>query len=124
MSGTRVVIDDANSPSFEYRAVVEFFETSGRNLVAAETAAGVRRHVALSIVGTDRTLDNGYVRAEVAQEKLIEKSRIPYTIVRSAQFLDLAARGIRGGHERDGTDDPTRQSPAGRPTRRGYTSTE
>src|ERR1700704_737596 len=71
------------------RAVLEFFETSGRNLVAAEVAAGVRHHVALSIVGTDRTPDNGYFRAKVAQEKLIETSGIPYTIIRSTQFLEF-----------------------------------
>src|SRR5438105_14843746 len=74
MAGTQVVIDLANSPSFEDKAVLEFFETSGRNLLAAEAAAGVRHHVALSIVGTDRTPENGYFRAKVAQEKLIEKS--------------------------------------------------
>jgi len=89
MAGTQVVIDLANSPSFEDRAVLEFFETSGRNLLAAEAAAGVRHHVALSIVGTDRTPDNGYFRAKVAQEKLIETSGIPYTIIRSTQFLEF-----------------------------------
>src|SRR6202166_2306299 len=88
MAGAQVVIDLANSPSFEDKAVLEFFETSGRNLLAAEAAAGVRRHVALSIVGTDRS-DNGYFRAKVAQEKLIESSGIPYTIVRSTQFLEF-----------------------------------
>ena len=93
MAGTQVVIDLANSPSFEDRAVLEFFETSGRNLLAAETAAGVRHHVALSIVGTDRTPDNHYFRAKVAQEKLIEASGIPYTIIRSTQFLEFL-RGI------------------------------
>jgi uncharacterized protein YbjT (DUF2867 family) len=87
--GTQVVIDLANSPSFEDRAVLEFFETSGRNLLAAEAAAGVRHHVALSIVGTDRTPDNGYFRAKVAQEKLIETSGIPYTIIRATQFLEF-----------------------------------
>jgi len=89
MAGTQVVIDLANSPSFEDRAVLEFFQTSGRNLLAAEAAAGVRHHVALSIVGTDRTRDNGYFRAKVAQEKLIETSGIPYTIIRSTQFLEF-----------------------------------
>jgi uncharacterized protein YbjT (DUF2867 family) len=89
MAGTQVVIDLANSPSFEDRAVLEFFETSGRNLLAAEAAAGVWHHVALSIVGTDRTPDNGYFRAKVAQEKLIEKSAIPYTIIRSTQFMEF-----------------------------------
>jgi uncharacterized protein YbjT (DUF2867 family) len=89
MAGTQVVIDLANSPSWEDKAVLEFFETSGRNLLAAETAAGVRHHVAVSIVGTDRMPDNGYFRAKVAQEKLIEKSGIPYTIIRSTQFMEL-----------------------------------
>jgi uncharacterized protein YbjT (DUF2867 family) len=89
MAGTQVVIDLANSPSFEDRAVLGFFETSGRNLLGAEAAAGVRHHVALSIVGTDRTPDSGYFRAKVAQEKLIEKSGIPYTIIRSTQFLEF-----------------------------------
>src|SRR5438034_1182638 len=88
MTGTQVVIDLANSPSFEDKAVLEFFETSGRNLVAAEAAAGVRHHVALSIVGTDRS-DNGYFRAKVAQERLIKTSGIPYTIIRSTQFLEF-----------------------------------
>src|SRR3954451_19261607 len=89
MAGTQVVIDLANSPSFEDKAVLEFFETSGRNLLAAEVAAGVRHHVALSIVGTDRTPDNGYFGAKVAQEKLVETSAIPYTIVRATQFLEF-----------------------------------
>jgi uncharacterized protein YbjT (DUF2867 family) len=101
MAGTQVVVDLANSPSFEDRAVLEFFETSGRNLLAAEAAAGVRHHVALSIVGTDRSPDSGYFRAKVAQEKLIEKSSIPYTIIRSTQFLDFLGRiadsGTDGG---------------------------
>src|ERR1700745_3848947 len=89
IAGTQVVIDLANSPSFEDKAVLEFFETSGRNLRAAETAAGVGHHVALSIVGTDRTTETGYFRAKVAQEKLIETSGIPYTIIRSTQFLEF-----------------------------------
>src|SRR6201988_1006018 len=89
LRGAQVVIDLINSPSFEDRAVLEFFETSGRNLLPAEAAAGVRHHIALSIVGVDRTPDNGYFRAKVAQEKLIEASGIPYTIIRSTQFLEL-----------------------------------
>ena len=89
MAGTTVVIDLANSPSFEDKAVLEFFETSGRNLLAAEAGAGVRHHVALSIVGTDRTAENGYFRAKLAQEKLIVASGIPYTIVRATQFLEF-----------------------------------
>jgi len=88
MAGTQVVIDLANSPSFEDKAVLEFFETSGRNLLAAEAAANVRHHVALSIVATDRT-DNGYFRGKVAQEKRITASSIPYTIVRSTQFMEF-----------------------------------
>jgi uncharacterized protein YbjT (DUF2867 family) len=89
MAGTQVVIDLANSPSFEDAAVLEFFQTSGRTLLAAEAPAGVRHHVALSIVGTDRTPENGYFRAKVAQEKLIETSGIPYTIIRATQFLEF-----------------------------------
>jgi uncharacterized protein YbjT (DUF2867 family) len=89
LAGAQVVIDLANSPSFEDKAVLEFFETSGRNLLAAAAAAGVRHHVALSIVGTDRSPDNGYFRAKVAQEKLIQASGIPYTIIRSTQFLEF-----------------------------------
>src|SRR6266446_2886483 len=92
MAGTQVVIDLANSPSFEDKAVLEFFETSGHNLLAAEATAGVRHHVALSIVGIDRS-DNGYFRAKVAQEKLIKAGGIPYTIIRSTQFLEFL-RGI------------------------------
>jgi uncharacterized protein YbjT (DUF2867 family) len=99
MIGVQVVIDLANSPSFEDKAVLEFFKTSEGNLLPAETAAGVRHHVALSIVGTDRS-DNGYFRAKVAQEKLIETSGIPYTIIRSTQFLEflgaVAASGADG----------------------------
>src|SRR6201990_1517016 len=86
LTGAQVVIDLANSPSFEDKTVLEFFETSGRTLLAAEAAAGVRHHVALSIVAVDRT-DNGYFRAKLAQEKLIEASGIPYTIIRATQFM-------------------------------------
>jgi uncharacterized protein YbjT (DUF2867 family) len=100
MAGTDVVIDLANSPSFDNAAVLEFFETSGRNLLAAATAAGVRHHVALSIVGTDRMPDNSYFRAKVAQERLIAASGIPYTIVRATQFMEflggIAAAGADG----------------------------
>src|SRR5215470_8926905 len=88
MAGAQVVVDLTNSPSFEEKAVLEFFETSGRNLHAAEAATGVGHHVALSIVGTDRS-DNGYFRAKVAQEKLIAASGIPYTIIRATQFLEF-----------------------------------
>src|SRR5512143_1782548 len=89
MAGAQVVVDLTNSPSFEDKAVLEFFETSGRNLLAAEAAAGVRHHVALSIGGIERSPDNGYFRAKVAQEKLIETSGIPYTIIRATQFLEF-----------------------------------
>lgn len=104
MAGTQVVVDLANSPSFEDKAVLDFFETSGRNLLAAEAAAGVGHHVALSIVGTDRMPDNGYFRAKVAQENLIKASGIPYTIIRSTQFLEflggIAASGAEGNRVR------------------------
>jgi len=104
VSGAQVVIDLANSPSFEDKAVLEFFQTSGRNLGAAEAAAGVRHHVALSIVGTDRSPDNGYFRAKVAQEQLVVASGIPYTIIRSTQFLEfmkgIAASAAEGNKVR------------------------
>src|SRR5260221_13041863 len=92
LAGAQVVVDVANSPSFEDAAVMKFFQTSGRNLLAAEAGAGIRHHVALSIVGTDRS-DNGYFRAKVAQEKLIKTSGIPQPIIRSTQFLEFL-RGI------------------------------
>src|SRR5260370_19702016 len=95
VAGAQVVIDLANSLSFEDKAVLEFFETSSRNLLAAEAAAGVRHHVALSIVGIDRS-DNGYFRAKVAQEKLIEASGRPYTLIRSTQFPEFL-RGLSPG---------------------------
>lgn len=89
LSGAGTVVDVANSPSFEDKAAIEFFETSGRNLFAAEQAAGVRYHVALSVVGTERLLQSGYFRAKMAQEKLIEASGIPYTILRATQFFEF-----------------------------------
>jgi uncharacterized protein YbjT (DUF2867 family) len=92
LAGAQVVIDLANSHSFEDKAVLEFFQTSERHLLPAEASAGVRHHVALSIVAIDRT-DNGYFRAKVAQEELIKTSGIPYTIVRSTQFMEFL-RGI------------------------------
>src|SRR5436189_2021700 len=90
LTGARVVVDVANAPSWEDKAVLEFFETSGRNLLAAEAAAGVGHHVALSVVGTERLLASGYLRAKMAQEKLIKASPIPYTIVRATQFFEFA----------------------------------
>jgi len=89
LTGARVVVDVANAPSWEDKAVLSFFETSGRNLLAAEAAAGVRHHVALSVVGTDRLLASGYFRAKMAQENLIKASSIPYTIVRATQFFEF-----------------------------------
>ena len=85
-----IVVDVSNSPSFEDKAVMEFFETSGRNLLAAEAYAKVKHHIALSVVGCDRLPDSGYLRAKVAQEKLIKKSGMPYTILRSTQFFEFA----------------------------------
>ncbi|AOE85226.1 SDR family oxidoreductase [Pseudomonas sp. TCU-HL1] len=89
MDGADVVVDVANAPSWEDNAVLEFFETSSRNLLAAEAAAGVRHHVALSIVGSERLPDNGYFRAKVAQENLIKASGMPYTILRATQFFEF-----------------------------------
>jgi uncharacterized protein YbjT (DUF2867 family) len=89
LAGAQVVVDVANAPSWEDSAVLAFFETSGRNLLAAEGAAGVGHHVALSVVGTDRLLASGYFRAKMAQEKLIKASPIPYTIVRATQFFEF-----------------------------------
>lgn len=89
VSGAQMVIDLSNSPSLEDEPALEFFETSGHNLFAAEAAAGVRHHVALSIVNDDRNPEIGYYRAKVAQERLIENSGIPYTIIRSTQFLEF-----------------------------------
>jgi uncharacterized protein YbjT (DUF2867 family) len=92
LAGAQVVVDVANSPSFEDAAVLKFFQTSGTNLLAAEKRAGVRHHVALSIVGTDRVGDSGYLRAKVAQENLIKGSGVPYSILRSTQFFEFIGR--------------------------------
>jgi uncharacterized protein YbjT (DUF2867 family) len=89
LKSAQVVVDVANSPSFEDKAVMEFFQTSGRNLLAAEAAAGVGHHVALSVVGADRGLESGYLRAKMAQEELIKASGIPYTILRATQFFEF-----------------------------------
>ena len=89
MAGAQVVIDVSNAPSPDRQAALEFFETSGRNILAAETAARVRHHVALSIVGVNRVPDQGYYRAKIAQERLIKASNLPYTIIRSTQFLEF-----------------------------------
>jgi uncharacterized protein YbjT (DUF2867 family) len=90
LAGAHVVVDVANPPDFEDRAVMDFFRTSGRNLLAAAAAAGVRHHVALSVVGADRLPQSGYLRAKVAQETLIKESGIRYTILRSTQFFEFA----------------------------------
>jgi uncharacterized protein YbjT (DUF2867 family) len=92
LAGAQVVVDVSNSPSFADADVLKFFETSTTNLVAAEASAGVGHHVALSIVGTDRVPESGYLRAKVAQENLIKKSGIPYSILRSTQFFEFIAR--------------------------------
>jgi len=92
LDGASVVVDVSNSPSFEGAAALEFFQTSTRNLLAAESAAGVGHHVALSVVGADRLPDSGYLRAKVAQEKLIEDSSIPYSIVHATQFFEFVGR--------------------------------
>ena len=108
IAGAQVVVDVANSPSFEDAAVMKFFETSGRNLLAAEAAAGVGHHVALSVVGTDRLLQSGYFRAKMAQEDLIKASKVPYTILRSTQFFEFLNSIVQSA-----TDGPTvRLSPA------------
>src|ERR1043165_6143005 len=106
LAGAQVVVDVANSPSFEDKPALEFFETSGRNLLAAEKAAGVKHHVALSVVGTDRLVGSGpgslsgYFRAKMAQENLIKASGIPFTIVRATQFFEftngIAQSGTQG----------------------------
>ena len=106
LAGAQVVVDVANSPSWEDQAVLEFFETSGRNLLAAEAAAGVGHHVALSVVGTDRMLASGYFRAKMAQENLIKAAKIPYTIVRATQFFEFV-----GGIAQAATDGETVRLP-------------
>ena len=108
LAGAQVVVDVANSPSFEDKAVLEFFETSGRNLLAAEAAAGVGHHVALSVVGTDRLQGSGYFRGKMAQEKLIQASGIPYTILHSTQFFEF----MGGIAKSAGEGDTVRLSPA------------
>lgn len=89
LKGAQVVVDVANSPDFADKPVMDFFQTSGRNLLAAEVVAGVKHHVALSVVGSERLPDSGYLRAKVAQENLIKASPIPYTIVRATQFFEF-----------------------------------
>ncbi len=107
LKGAQVVVDVSNAPSWEDKAVLQFFETSSRNLLAAEAAAGVKHHVALSVVGTDRLLASGYFRAKMAQEKLIRTSQIPYTIVRSTQFFEFV-----GGIAQNATEGATVRVPS------------
>jgi uncharacterized protein YbjT (DUF2867 family) len=101
LAGAQAVVDVANSPSLEGEAAMEFFLTSGRNLLAAEEAAGVSHHVALSVVGTQRVADSGYLRAKAAQENLIKASPIPYSIVQSTQFFEFIERIAKGAFDGD-----------------------
>jgi uncharacterized protein YbjT (DUF2867 family) len=101
LSGAEIVIDLANGPSFEPSAILEFFETHEHNLLAAERRAGVNHHVLLSIVGSDRSPDNGYFRAKVAQEEMVKESGMPYTIIRSTQFMEFLG-AIADSGETDG----------------------
>jgi uncharacterized protein YbjT (DUF2867 family) len=101
LAGAQVVVDVANSPSFEDKAVMDFFQTSTGNLLAAEAAAGVGHHLALSVVGTERLPDSGYMRAKMAQERLIKDSGIPYTILHSTQFFEFINGIIKSGAEGD-----------------------
>lgn len=102
LAGASVVVDVTNSPSWEDAAVLKFFETSTRNLLAAERAAGVGHHVALSVVGADRLPDSGYMRAKVAQENLIKAGHVPHTIVRATQFFEFLG-GIAGSGDTNGS---------------------
>jgi uncharacterized protein YbjT (DUF2867 family) len=102
LAGAQVVIDVANSPSFEDNAVMEFFRVSGQNLLAAEAKAGVQHHVALSVVGTQRLQESGYFRAKQVQEELIQASGIPYTLVHSTQFFEFAGGIAQSGTKADG----------------------
>lgn len=101
LKGAQVVLDVANSPSFEDKAVMEFFQASGRNLLAAEARAGVKHHVALSVVGTPKLGESGYFRAKIEQERLIRESKIPYTIVHSTQFFEFLGAIAQSGTEGD-----------------------
>ena len=107
LAGAQIVVDVANAPSWEDKAVLEFFETSGKNLLAAEVAAGVGHHVALSVVGTERLLASGYFRAKLAQEALIKASPVPYSIVRATQFFEFV-----GGIAQAATEGQTVRVPA------------
>src|SRR5262249_46138063 len=106
LAGAQVVVDVANSPSFDDKVSMDFFENAGRNLAAAEKAAGVKHHVALSVVGTERLVSMGYFRAKLKQEELIKGSSIPYTIVRATQFFEFV-----GGIAQSATDGQTIRLP-------------
>jgi uncharacterized protein YbjT (DUF2867 family) len=97
LKGTDVVVDVSNAPSFGDKAAMDFFQTSTRNQLAADIHADVKHHIVLSVVGADRLQDSGYMRAKVAQEELIKASDVPYTILRSTQFFELANRIIEAG---------------------------
>lgn len=101
LRGAQVVVDVSNAPSFEDRAVMDFFQTSGHNLLAAEAAAGVGHHVALSVVGTDRLPNSGYFRAKVAQEALIKAAGRPYTLLRATQFFEFVEGIVQAGADGD-----------------------
>ncbi|MET3879297.1 SDR family oxidoreductase [Chitinophaga sp. OAE865] len=101
LTGAHIVIDVANSPSFEDKAVMEFFRTSGNNLLTAAANAGVKHHVALSVVGTDRLQESGYFRAKAAQEELIRKSGIPYSIVHSTQFFEFLGGIVKSAAQQE-----------------------
>lgn len=101
LNGADVVVDVANSPTLDDEAAMEFFQASGRNLIAAEKAAGVRHHVALSMVGAQRVVESGYLRAKAAQENLIKKSGVPYSILQSTQFFEFIERIAKGALDGD-----------------------
>jgi uncharacterized protein YbjT (DUF2867 family) len=101
LEGAQVVVDVANAPVWDDQAVLDFFQTSSRNLLAAEAAAGVGHHVTLSVVGTDRLPDSGYFRAKLAQEEIVKAGPIPYTIVRATQFFEFIGRIADSGTDGD-----------------------
>jgi uncharacterized protein YbjT (DUF2867 family) len=101
LAGAAIVIDVANSPSFEDKAVMDFFQTAGRNILSAEAVAGVKHHVALSVVGSERLPESGYFRAKVAQEELIKAASIPYTIIRATQFFEFVGAIAQSGADGD-----------------------
>jgi len=102
MAGADVVVDVANSPSFEDQAVLDFFETSGKNIFAAEKKVGIKHHIALSVVGTDRLAASGYFRAKIAQERIIRQSGVPYTIVHSTQFFEFLGSIVKSAASDEG----------------------